>query len=305
MNEQRTTQPEDQRRSALAAFLRARRARLAPSAVGLPTGSRRRTPGLRREEVAQLANIGTAWYTALEQQRDVQPSTGVLDSLAGALRLSADERRHLFMLAGRPLVVPPARTDEETVSAAICRMIDDLNPDPACVLGRRLDYLYWNRAAKLVFPEGLDTAPPPYERNFVWRLFTSAAPRREGWEEVARTVLAQFRAASARCTGGPGFAALIADLERASAEFRAWWPRHEVRGSLDTRKEIQHPLAGRLVLDRTTLQAPAAPDLSISVYTPAPGTDTACALRRLFEMSPGEPSPHESCAAMALTPASS
>jgi transcriptional regulator with XRE-family HTH domain len=267
------------RHSALAAFLRARRARLLPEAVGLPPGVRRRTPGLRREEVAQLANIGTAWYTALEQGRDVHPSTGVLDSLADALQLTPDERRHLFLLAGQPLPALPS-PDEEKVSPAVRRLVDDLESDPAYVLGRRWDYLYWNRAAAVVWT--IADAPPPHARNFVWRLFTDPAARRAGWDGVAQTVLAQFRADSARYPDDPRFAELIGDLERTSPEFRAWWPRHDVRGSLDLRKEIVHPMVGCLVLDRTTLQVPATPDLKIIVYTPAPETDTARKLQRLL-----------------------
>jgi hypothetical protein len=270
------------RRSALAEFLRMRRASLTPAAVGLPAGVRRRTPGLRREEVAQLANIGTAWYTALEQGRDIRPSVGVLESLADALCLTPDERQHLFLLAGQPLPVQPP-TSEETVSPALRRLLDDLDPDPACVLGRYWDYLYWNRAAAAVFT--LVDAPPPYPRNFVWRLFVDPRARRPGWEDVARTVLAQFRAASARYPGDPRFAVLIGDLERASPEFRAWWPRHDVLGDLDCRKKILHPVVGCLVLDRTTLQVPTAPDLTLMVYTPVPETDTACKLQHLVALS--------------------
>src|SRR5579871_3315032 len=121
---------EAARRMAFAEFLRARRARLLPADVGLPTGARRRTPGLRREEVAQLANIGTAWYTALEQGRDVHPSASVLESLAGALRLAPEERRHLFLLADQPLPTQPS-PDEGVLSPAIRRLIDDIDPDPA------------------------------------------------------------------------------------------------------------------------------------------------------------------------------
>lgn len=276
--------PEAQRRAALAAFLRARRARLLPAEVGLPAGARRRTPGLRREEVAQLANIGTAWYTALEQGRAIRPSAGILTSLADALRLTPDERRHVFLLADQPCPAP-ALPDADMVSPVVRRLVDDLHPSPACVLGRRWDYLHWNRAAALVF--ALADGPPPHTRNFVWRLFANPAARRPGWEEVAQTVLAQFRADSVRYPGDLGFAALIGDLERTSPEFRAWWPRHDVRGSLDIRKQWVHPLVGLLVLERITLQAPAAPDLTIMVYTPAE-PETALKLRRLCEASAAE-----------------
>jgi hypothetical protein len=198
--------------------------------------------------------------------------------LADALRLTSDERRHLFRLAGRSMPAQPGPKDE-TVSPAVCRLIDDLDPDPAAVLGRCWDYLYWNRAAAAVFT--FADAPPPHPRNFVWNLFTMPAARREGWEAVARTVLAQFRADSAHYPGDPRFAALIGDLERVSPEFRAWWPLHDVHGTLDCRKELDHPVVGLLVLDRTTLQIPAMPGLKILVYTPVAETDTAAKLRQL------------------------
>lgn len=278
------TSTEAERHEALAEFLRTRRARLTPAAVGLPVGVRRRTPGLRREEVAQLANIGTAWYTALEQGRAIRPSAGVLESLAAALRLTPDERRHLFLLAGQslPLPVQPSPDEEETVSQVVRRVVDALDPIPAYVLGRRWDTLYWNRAAAVVWT--FADAPPPHPRNFVWRLFVDPTARRAGWAEVAQTTLAQFRAESALYPDDSRFAALIDDLRRTSQEFRAWWPRHDVRGSLDVRKELRHPVLGDLVLDRITLQVPGAPGLKLIVYTPAPETDTAAKLRCVVEM---------------------
>ena len=138
---------ERERRQALADFLRQRRAQLTPAEVDLPPGIRRRTPGLRREEVAQLANMGTSWYVWLEQGRDVHPSAQVLESLAQALRLTPNERRHLFLLAGQPLPPPPVSPTEESVSPALQQVLDDLNPAPAYVMGRRYDYLGWNKAA--------------------------------------------------------------------------------------------------------------------------------------------------------------
>jgi transcriptional regulator with XRE-family HTH domain len=149
---------DSERRRALADFLRTRRTRLSPPDVDLPWGSRRRTPGLRREEVAQLANIGTSWYVALEQGRDVHPSEQVLESLAQALRLNEAERHHLFLLAQPQSATnpPPA---EETVGHALQQAIDALNPHPTYVLGRRWDLLTWNRAAELVFTFS-EIAPP-------------------------------------------------------------------------------------------------------------------------------------------------
>jgi len=276
---------EAERRLALADFLRTRRARLRPADVGLRGGARRRTPGLRREEVAFLANIGTAWYTALEQGRDVRPSVGVLESLTRALRLRPDEREYLFLLANQPIPAEPP-PDEEIVSLAVRRFIDDLVVAPAYVLGRRWDYLYWNRAAEALF--GFGEAQTSPRRNALWRIFMDSTLRRQGWEEVARTMLAQFRADSARYPGDPRFAELIDELERLSPEFRAWWPRHDVRATVvECRKELTHPLVGCLVLMRTTLRLAMAPDLRVMVYTPMPEADTAAKIRQLVEQPIG------------------
>src|SRR5947209_4633776 len=188
---------ESERRQVLAAFLRQRRARLSPADVGLPPGIRRRTAGLRREEVAQLANIGTSWYVWLEQGRDVHPSAQVLESLAQALRLTVNERRHLFLLAGQALPPPLVSPEEESASLALQQMLDDLNPTPAYVMGRRYDYLAWNTAADGLF--SLSEASPPYGRNLVWRLFTSPTMQAQpNWEQLARGTLGEFRSASAR-----------------------------------------------------------------------------------------------------------
>ncbi len=272
---------EVQRRRELADFLRTRRTRLLPAQVGLPEGSRRRTPGLRREEVAQLAAIGATWYTRLEQEWDIRVSPTALEGIAHALRLSPEERRHLFLLADQPLPPAPPPLDE-VVSAAIQYLLDSLSATPAQVLGRRYDLLAANAVARQVFAlSGL----PPHPRNFVWALFTDAAQRRSYplWEAVAQQVLAQFRADSARYPGDPWFTELIGDLHRASPEFRAWWPRHDVRGFLDGRKEILHPEVGPLVFQHTTLGIPANPDFKLMLYVPLPEADTAAKIRRLCD----------------------
>lgn len=244
----------------------------------MPTGARRRTPGLRREEVAQLAEIGATWYTRLEQERDIRVSPAALEGIAHALRLSPDERRHLFLLADQPLPPAPPPLDE-AVSPAIQYLLDGLGAMPARVLGRRWDILAHNAAARCVFHHvGL----PPHPRNFVWSLFTDALWREPyvHWEAVAQQVLAQFRADSARYPGDPWFTELIDDLHRASAEFRAWWPRHDVRGFLDGRKEFMHPAVGSLVFQHTTLGIPANPDFKLMLYVPLEA-DTTAKMRRL------------------------
>jgi transcriptional regulator with XRE-family HTH domain len=270
---------ESERRQALADFLRTRRARLSPADVGLPPGIRRRTPGLRREEVAELANIGTSWYVWLEQGRDVHPSMQVLENLAQALRLTLNERRHLFLLAGQPLPahVSPA---EESASPALQQILDDLNPTPAYVMGRRWDYLAWNKAADGLF--AISEASSRYARNLIWRLFTSPTMReRPNWEQLARSTLAEFRAASARYPGDRWFEELVEDLKQVSPEFCRWWPHHDVRSALDGHKAIEHPTLGHLEFEHITLQVLSNPDVRIMIYTPL--AETRAKLQRFLE----------------------
>jgi len=271
---------ESERRHALADFLRQRRARLSPADVGLPPGIRRRTAGLRREEVAQLANIGSSWYVWLEQGRDVHPSAQVLESLAQALRLTVNERRHLFLLAGQAVPAPLVAPEEESASLALQQMLDDLNPTPAYVMGRRYDYLAWNTAADGLF--SLSEASPPYGRNLVWRLFTNPTMRAQpNWEQLARGTLGEFRAANARHPGEQQFEELIEDLKVVSPEFRRLWPHHDVRSSLDGHKVIEHSTLGRLEFEHVTLQVVNYPDLRIMVY--APNGVTRAKLQRFLE----------------------
>ncbi|MCB0172755.1 MAG: helix-turn-helix domain-containing protein [Anaerolineae bacterium] len=273
---------DEQRRQGLADFLRTRRTRLSPEQVGMIPGGRRRTPGLRREEVAQLANVGVSWYTMLEQGRDINPSREVLQSIAGALQLTPDEQQHLFLLANQqPLVESPL--SDEQVSPALCRVLDALDPIPAYILGRRWNYLAWNTAAEHVFL--LSELVPPYEYNAIWRIFADPKKRQyvTKWEQTAQRVLAEFRADSAHCVHEEWFKRLIADLERVSPEFRAWWPRHDVSSRVDARKDIDHPRVGCLMFEHTTLQVPAMPDLKLMIYTPLPETDTMEKLQQLMD----------------------
>jgi transcriptional regulator with XRE-family HTH domain len=272
----------EQRRLDLADFLRTRRVRLSPEQVGLIRGGRRRTPGLRREEVAQLANVGVSWYTLLEQGRDIRPSREVLQSIAAALQLTPDERQHLFLLADQQHFGDTSPSDEQ-VSPALRRVLDTLNPLPAYIIGRRWNYLAWNSAAEHVLL--LSKVVPPYEYNAVWRMFADPAHHlyHPVWEQVAQKVLAEFRAESPRYAHEEWFKRLIADLQRVSPEFRAWWPRHDVRGRTDAQKEILHPLVGRLMFEHTTLQVPTMPELKIMIYTPLPETDTLEKLQQLMQ----------------------
>ncbi len=259
---------ESERRRTLANFLRERRERLTPADVGLPPGLRRRTPGLRREEVAQLANVGASWYAWLEQGRDIHPSAQVLESLAQALKLTPNERRHLFVLAGQS---PPPHVSQESVSPALRQMLDELDPAPACVIGRRYDYLAWNKAAEAIYD--IAATSSPYGRNMVWRLFTNPAQReRPHWEQLARATLAEFRAAYARYPGDRYFEELIEALKEISPEFRRWWPHHDVRSTLDGHKTMEHPTLGRLEFEHINLQVLSEPDIRIAVYMPDAAT---------------------------------
>lgn len=258
-----------ERRQALADFLRTRRGRLTPGDVGLRRSARRRTPGLRREEIAHLANIGVSWYTALEQGREVHPSEDVLESLSQALRLTAAERQHLFLLARGHVPVGPTPAREE-VSSALMSVIRCLDPHPAYVIGRRWDILAWNRSAAILLD--LASTFPPHTHNLIWRFFTARQRYTAHHEEVVRGVLAEFRADCARYPGDPWFTLLIDDLSKASSQFRQWWPEHDVRGVQSRHKEIDHPTLGRLEFDHVTLQVAEHQEQKLILYGASPET---------------------------------
>lgn len=266
-----------ERRLALGDFLRSRRARLSPAEVGLPARARRRTAGLRREEVAELANVSVAWYVSLEQGRDIHPSEQVLENLAQALLLSPDERRHLFLLAEKRI---PAISNSPVgeISPELRRAVMNLDPHPAFVLGPRWDYLAWNRAIDYLW--GISRTTPPYAHNRIWQVFAhlDGAHERPGREEYARGMLAEFRADAARHPGDPAFEELIDDLSRSSPHFRAWWPHHDVHNVMERHKVIQHPELGLLEFELLTFQIPDDPDLKLTLYAGAP--ETAAKLAR-------------------------
>jgi transcriptional regulator with XRE-family HTH domain len=274
---------DEQRRHDFADFLRTRRLRLSPEEVGLIRGGRRRTPGLRREEVAERANVGVSWYTLLEQGRDVNPSREVLQSIADALQLTPDERQHLFFFANQPYLIETS-TSDELVSPALRRVLDSLTPTPAYIIDRRWNYLAWNATASQIFLR--TEMAPPYEYNVIWRIFTDPKIRllnkEPTWEQVALQVMEEFRAESARYASEEWFKRLIADLQRVSPEFRAWWPHHNVRGRADAQKTIEHPLVGCLMFEHTTLLVPAQPELKVMIYTPLPQTGTLEKLQQLM-----------------------
>jgi transcriptional regulator with XRE-family HTH domain len=257
------TKPPDE----LAAFLRARRQALSPEDVGLPLGRRRRTPGLRREEVAQLADIGTAWYTVLEQGRQGRPSDAVLTRLAEALRLTATESRHLFALADRP---PPDRDPPAsgTVPDTIGLLLDAVMPNPAYVADRLWNILAWNGGAAALF--GLDPAASARERNMLRRFFNRKARLGDpDWQTTARTMVASFRVEWARDPAQPALRELLDELLGQSAAFGQLWALHEVKEPMDGLKTIHHPLHGRTTYTLMPLRAPSLPGALIMIYFPA------------------------------------
>ncbi|WP_051222620.1 helix-turn-helix transcriptional regulator [Conexibacter woesei] len=260
---------------ALGDLLRARRAALTPADVGLPDGApRRRTAGLRREEVAQLAAISPTYYAFLEQGRDVRPSRQVLDALAGALRLDDAERAHLHALvhdAAPAAGAGDAAQEEERLDPEVAALVARLDPHPAYVSGRRWDVLASNRAARLLWTDW--TALPADDRNMVW--FMLGDPRSRDvfveWEAEARAQLARFRAAAERHAGDPGFAALIDRLHAASPEARSWWEGHAIAPLGGGRKRLRHPVLGELLLHHTVLTVAGAPEQKLVSFRLSPG----------------------------------
>jgi transcriptional regulator with XRE-family HTH domain len=268
--------PSVARRSELADFLRDRRARVTPDSVGLPADGRRRTPGLRREEVAQLAGVGLSWYTWLEQGRDIKPSAQVLDALARVLRLGTAERAHLFHLARVELPLPGGDYPREA-PPELAAIVDALVPHPAYLIGPRTDVLAWNRAATVLL--GTPSAAPDGRPNLLWWLFTSDDRGGEQWRATGRAALARFRAEHARRLGDPDFAALLQALEHSSPDFRAAWARHEVLAEQLGTKTIEHPRLGTLRLRHLQSAPTSHPDLRLTQFVPADDATRAALAR--------------------------
>jgi transcriptional regulator with XRE-family HTH domain len=260
--------PPSARHAELTDFLRTRRAQVSPESVGLQANGRRRTPGLRREEVAQLAGVGLSWYTWLEQGRDIHPSGSVLDAIARVLALDAAERAHLFHLARVELPLPEGDYPREA-SPELRAMVAGLTPHAAFVTGPRADMLAWNPpAVRLLRDFG---AEPPERRNLLCWLFVDTSWDRSSraWEETAKHTLARFRAQHARRPDDPSFTALIEELTAASPEFRAWWPRHEVVTDQAGTKTIERPGLGPLRLHHLQTTPTSDPELRLTIYVPA------------------------------------
>ncbi len=258
--------PSLEERKELGVFLSSRRGRLQPGDLGLPAGQRR-TPGLRREEVALLAGVSVSWYTWLEQGRDIGVSAEVLKRLSIVLRLDPAESLHLLALSSRQ---PPVVTISGGLSDALVSLVQAIDPVPAYVRNSRLDILAWNPAVADLFVDYGELAP--HERNTL-RLMFLYSPYRSlmrDWEQQARATIRVFRAARARVSDKTPFDRLVEELCTESAAFRAWWPAVDVQGFDEGLKRLRHPRHGLLDLTYMALTPEGRPDLSLVTYIPRP-----------------------------------
>ena len=262
----------EHRRAELAAFLRTRRERITPEQAGLAPGIRRRTPGLRREEVAQLSGVGVTWYTWLEQGRQINASPQVLTAVARTLLLDQAEREHLFRLADvldAATAAGAEGTGCEPVLPEVQEILDTLSPLPACLLNERFDLLAWNAPYAALWPRVLSA--PSGERNVLWQTFTlpdccQTYVNRQ--EQVARLV-AQLRGAYGRHVGEPAWTGFVRRLQAVSPQFSELWDEHEVASQATYLKIFRHPAHPRLTLTTTSLGVQAVPGTRIVVYRPA------------------------------------
>jgi transcriptional regulator with XRE-family HTH domain len=273
--------PMDKRRE-LGQFLKSRRARLQPQDVGLQAYGRRRVPGLRREELAQLAGVSVDYYVRLEQGRAGQPSEGVLESIARALRLDATEWSHLYDLA-RPSRRRRRQPRPERVRPGVRQLLDTLGDIPAMVVGRRMDVLAWTPLAAAIMVDW--GSLPAEQRNAARHVFLDEGARELylDWEEGARATVAYLRLAAGRHPDDPALAALVGELSMKSEEFRRWWADHDVHEKSFGTKRIRHPIVGELTLCFESLVL-ADSDQTLTIYTAEPGSESDTSLRLLASM---------------------
>jgi transcriptional regulator with XRE-family HTH domain len=277
--------PPPSRHAELGEFLRLHRERTTPASVGIVPEGRRRTPGLRREEVSSLAGVGLSWYTWLEQGRDVTPSPGVIDALARVFALTTAERAHLFHLAGVPVPTNAGPYPEEA-PPDLAAIVAGLEPAPAYLLGPRLDVLAWNGGARRIM--GTPTAAPDGRRNLLWWMCTVEGRDGELWATTVRQTLARFRTEHARRHGDPAFERLVAALHEESALFRELWPRHEVLAAQLGTKTIDHPELGRLEIFHLQSVPTSHPDLRLTQFVPADDPTRRAFARLAVELGRGE-----------------
>jgi transcriptional regulator with XRE-family HTH domain len=266
-------------RRELAEFLGSRRRQLDPRAVGLPAGGNRRTPGLRREEVALLAGVSHTWYTWLEQGRDIRPSRQVVEALARTLRLSPAEHEYVLRLSGNGGTRPDGAHD--AMPEHLQRLLDALGPSPAYAITSTWSIVGWNQAYERLYP-GVATVPAA-DRNLLWLVFTDPAVREllGDWTTDSRRFLTQFRAEAGPRLADREVVQLVTRLQASSPSFREGWASHDVDRFSSGARRFEHPVVGTLVLEHHQLTPADAPGLQLVVYTAADGTGSAAKLARL------------------------
>jgi transcriptional regulator with XRE-family HTH domain len=271
----------------LGTYLKDRRAKLDPVALGF-SAQRRRTPGLRREEVAQRANISPTWYTCLEQGRGGAPSADVLDRVAHALMLTEFEREHLFLLGlGRPPEVRYQR--KEGVTPRLQRVLDVLDPTPALIRTAIWDVVAWNQASTVLLKDY--GALPPENRNILRLLFLDPRARavQYDWESAARWVVGAFRVDAARAGAAAQVEPLVDELCRLSPDFKALWRDHDVSSHLEAVKRIRHPVLGPIAFEYSAFAVDGRPDLIMVLHNPATPEDAD----RIRSLIPNKTLPRE------------
>jgi transcriptional regulator with XRE-family HTH domain len=269
-----------EQRYELAQFIRSRRERRKPEEAGLATIGHRRTPGLRREEVATIAGVSITWYTWLEQAREIRVSRQVLGALARALGLDPVERDHLFRLAGE---VPPSDAASRVrpeLPPQYEMLLTHIDPNPAFIVNRRFDILAWNRGCELLY--GGLAALPPERRNILWLTFTSAEVREmsENWQEEASHTLALFRTQVGEGVLDPDIVALVSELEAASDEFARLWRRKDLAPFVPKKRTMRHPRLGEIALDYIKMHV-AGDDKTFVAYLAPPASELADRLEKL------------------------
>ena len=252
----------------LGAFLRSRRTQVDPATAGVPLVGARRTPGLRREEVALLSGVSHTWYTWLEQGRDIRPSRQVLDALARTLRLSATEHAYVLSLAGYSAPLPAPDPAPRTAPAHVQRLLDAQVGLPSFAIAADWQIVGWNDAYAVLYP-GIATVAAE-DRNLLWLVFTDPYVRRllPHWRQDSRRFLAEFRAEAGPRLGEPSIAALVQRLQDASDAFRAGWANHDIEGFSARERLFNHPWSGNLLLEHHQLTPADHPDLHVVIYAP-------------------------------------
>jgi transcriptional regulator with XRE-family HTH domain len=272
------------RLQALSDFLKTQRAKIVPESVGLAPGTRRRTPGLKREEVAQLSGVSTTWYTWLEQGRDIKVSASVLDSIATALRMTVDERNYLYALAlesgsGASLL----KEELPEISPSLQKILHELRFCPSIITDRRYFIVGWNEAASHVFLNFEQI--PAEQRNMIRLLFTRKEFQRlaVNWEHFTSGFLAIFRAYYGQYVEDDWYDRFLEEMKGVHPDFNELWQQSEVKTAPEVLIEFRHAKAGKMLFHLTSLQVQGSADLRCSIYTPAPDSSTEYKLKQLME----------------------